>query len=224
MNSQHKFEADGLGALRNSGALHSENNEVGAHNSAPPGPQDHSTTMEEIWRMHASQLLRLTLRITRNREDAEDALQDSFLRAHIYLRRFDGRSHIATWLTRIAINSALMILRKRVTARQVSIDDPAVSAAAPFDLSPNPEQQYAQLEQKAKVSQHLAALRTSLRQALELRTTEQRSIKQIAEKMGLSLSATKSRIFHAKAALRKSLGSKVSRRSTKTKQLQLSRA
>src|SRR5580700_590521 len=83
----------------------------------------YSAAFEEIWRTHAKQILRITQRITNNREDAEDALQDSFLRAHIYLHSFDGRSSLATWLTRIAVTSALMILRKRSAAAQLSIDD-----------------------------------------------------------------------------------------------------
>jgi RNA polymerase sigma factor (sigma-70 family) len=222
MAFQQKFEANAMGALMNSQARNQGNNGAGAVG------QRHCAAMEEIWRTHARQLLRLTLRITRNREDAEDALQDSFLRAHVHLDGFDGRSSITTWLTRIAINSALMIVRKRAKARQVSIDDPAAGADLPSlaasELSPNPEQRYGQLEQETRASQALGRLRPPLRQALELRTTEERSIKEIAERMGLSISATKSRIFHAKAALRKSLEPNLSRRSARTKSLELSPA
>ena len=67
----------------------------------------------ELWNRHSTKTLKTVLRITRNREDAEDALQESFLKAFVHLNSFDGRSKFSTWLTRIAINSALMILRRK---------------------------------------------------------------------------------------------------------------
>ncbi|MGA3194201.1 MAG: sigma-70 family RNA polymerase sigma factor [Terriglobales bacterium] len=192
-------------------------------------PRSSSAALEEVWRTHAGQVLRITQRITNNREDAEDALQDSFLRAHVHLHSFDGRSSIATWLTRIAINSALMILRKRFGATQVSIDDvglPGIEDAVvePADQAPSPEAQYAQLQERAMVRSAIGTLRPSIGRALELRTLEERSPQEIAESMGISVPAAKSRIFHARAALRKSLRTKVSRRSHATKALQLSAA
>lgn len=222
MDFPRKFEANMAGTLMNRQARNNQDNQAGAD------ARGQSAALEEIWRTHARQLLRLTLRITKNREDAEDAVQDSFLRAHVHLHGFDGRSSVTTWLTRIAINSALMIVRKRTKARQVSIDDPAAGADVPclaaLELSPNPEQRYGQVEQKTRASQALGALRPSLRRALELRTSEERSLKEIAERMGVSISATKSRIFHAKAVLRKSLEQKVSRGPAGTKPLELSPA
>jgi len=188
-----------------------------------------SVALEELWRTHAKQILRVTQRITKNREDAEDALQDSFLRAYVHLHSFDRRSSIVTWLTRIAINSALMILRKRTSAPQLlSIDQGADSGADFRDLEPadqalSPEEQYAQLERQSIVRQALGTLRPSIRRALKLQT-EERSIKEVGEMMGLSVSATKSRIFRANAALRKSLEQKAGRSTGRTKRLQLSPA
>jgi RNA polymerase sigma-70 factor (ECF subfamily) len=75
----------------------------------------------ELRRRHATKLLRTTYRVTRNWEDAEDALQDSFLKAYLHLNKFENRSTFASWLTRIAINSALMILRKK-RPYEISID------------------------------------------------------------------------------------------------------
>jgi RNA polymerase sigma factor (sigma-70 family) len=165
--------------------------------------------LEEVWRNHWQQILRVTQRITNNREDAEDALQDSFLRAQVHLRSFDGRSSLLTWLTRIAINSALLILRKRVTAPQLSFDSAddsaAVSRLVLLDSSPSPETSYAEAERRELVRSEIAKLRPSIRRALELQTLEQWSLKDTAESLGLSIVATKSRIFQAKAALRKSL-------------------
>ena len=102
-------------------------------------------------------------------------------------------------------------------APQLSIDDHAGCAndahsLAPLDSSPSPETRYAELEQLATVRSAIASLRPSIRQALEIQVLEDRSVKETAAQMGLSLSATKSRIFHAKAALRKLLRPKVPHR------------
>src|SRR5215469_12279974 len=80
-------------------------------------------TLEELGRVHSEKILRTVYRITRNREDAEDALQDSLLNAFVHIRDFDGRSSFNTWLTRIAINSALMLLRKKRNSRLVSASE-----------------------------------------------------------------------------------------------------
>ena len=150
MNCKQKFAADKQDSLSSNRSA----TEIDTNGSGQTIPLRHSAAFEEIWRTHAKQILRITRRITNNREDAEDALQDSFLRAHVHLHDFDGRSSIATWLTRIAINSALMILRKRTGAAQVSIENvgaPGAEALAliPADQAPSPEAQYADLEQQA---------------------------------------------------------------------------
>jgi RNA polymerase sigma-70 factor (ECF subfamily) len=222
MNCKQKFAADKQDSLASNGSV----SEIGAKRSARPIPRRHTAALEEIWRTHAKQILRITQRITNNREDAEDALQDSFLRAHVHLHDFDGRSSIATWLTRIAINSALMILRKRGGVSQVSIDNPGAPgtealALIPVDRVPSPEAQYADLEVQALVRSAIGALRPSIRRALELQTLEERSVKEIAGSMSLSVPATKSRIFHARAAVRQSLQEKLGRRSGASKGLQL---
>jgi RNA polymerase sigma factor (sigma-70 family) len=199
-------------------------------NALPPAsPRDYSTAFENIWEAHAKQLLRVTQRITNNREDAEDALQDSFLRAYAHRRSFDGRSSLATWLTRIAINSALLLLRKRASASQLSIDDAGGyvtnhESVEVADHTPNPEALYAQLEQQEILRSGIRALPPAIRQTVELQALEDRSVKETAERMGLSISATKSRIFHAKAALRKSLQPKFVRPARATQRLQLSPA
>ena len=188
----------------------------------------HSSALEELWRTHYRQILQIAYRITNNREDAEDALQDSFLRAHVHLHTFDGRSSIKTWLTSIAINSALMIRRKRANAPvHSSFDEISESGSESRVLnqdsrSESPDTQYAQLERQEMVRQAIAVLRPSIREAIELQTTEERSVKEVAGIMGLSITATKSRIFQAKKALRKALKRKLGRRWTKTRQLQMS--
>jgi RNA polymerase sigma factor (sigma-70 family) len=229
MDSKRKFPVDDQGSLNSNAAVSSGSKETRTENPAQGILGRQSTTFEEIWRAHSKQILRVTQRITNNREDAEDALQDSFMRAYVYLPNFDGRSSITTWLTRIAINSALMILRRRARAPQVSINDGgslALDAPSihPVDPSPSPEAQYTELEQQEIVRSAVGTLRPSIRMPLQLQALEERSVKETAETMGLSITATKSRIHHAKTALRKALQPKFGRRSGGAKQLQLSPA
>jgi RNA polymerase sigma-70 factor, ECF subfamily len=190
--------------------------------------QRQCAAFEEIWRTHARQILRVTERITNNREDAEDALQDSFLRAFVYLHSFDGRSSLSTWLTRIAINSALRILRKRIATQQLSLDDDGTSATdlrfVSVEDGPSPEEQYSHAEQQAILRRRMRTLRPTVRRALELQAFEDRSLTETAGAMGLSIPATKSRIFHAKAGLRKSLEPTIGRRGRAVGRRQASQA
>jgi len=158
---------------------------------------------------HLKKLFQIALRITRNHEDAEDAVQDSLLQAFLHLGDFDGRSTFATWLTRIAINSALMMLRKRRNHRSVSLDrqPDSETPVAPLEIvdhAPHPEQQVLVREREKKLRQAVRSLRPSLRRVVEMQQLEERSMKETAKLMGLSVCATKGRLFHAKAALRRS--------------------
>src|SRR6202044_3922580 len=78
----------------------------------------------ELCRRHREMVFRTVLRITRNMDDAEDVLQDAWMRAFTHIGTFDGRSAFSTWVTRIAINSALTTMRRRRTQRESSLDDP----------------------------------------------------------------------------------------------------
>jgi RNA polymerase sigma-70 factor (ECF subfamily) len=168
-------------------------------------------------------ILRSLLRITKNREDAEDALQDSLLSAFVHISEFDGRSAFSTWLTRIAINSALMILRKKRTSREISLDISADSEAKPVswempDHAPNPEKRYAQNERENILHMAISALRPTVRKVVELQQLQEHSMKETAQIIGISVPAAKARLFHAKVALRKaprikSIGSGRSKRS-----------
>src|SRR6202030_3080663 len=82
----------------------------------------------ELCERHMKQVSCVTRRIIRNREDAEDAAQECFLNAFVHLKDFDGRSQFATWLNRIAMNAALMKLRKNRRAREVPLDEPNSSS------------------------------------------------------------------------------------------------
>jgi RNA polymerase sigma-70 factor (ECF subfamily) len=147
--------------------------------------------------------------VTKNREDAEDALQDSMMRAFLHLEQFDGRSSFTTWFTRIGINSALMILRKRRIRLETSIDATAEGETWQTwqiaDHSADPEKHYVGHERSAHLKKAIGRLPNALRLVVERGQMEGHSMKQIARNMGISIPATKSRLARAKVALRKSM-------------------
>ena len=166
-----------------------------------------SAAFDELCRSHAKRIFRVTYRITKNREDAEDALQDSLLLAFTHIKEFDGRSSFSTWLTRIAFNSALMIVRKRHFALELSIESSTGNIAL-ADVSvhaPDPEASYAQREREELLLHAICSLRPTIRQAVEIQTLQERSMQETADTMKVSVSAAKSRVFQAKAKLRESL-------------------
>lgn len=169
-----------------------------------------TTAFDELWRSHGNRLLRTTYRITRNREDAEDALQGALLNAFVHIRTFDARSSFSTWLTRIAINSALMILRKKRSASHISLDDAGdgdaqTEVGALRDPAPGPEAHCARREQEATLASAIRQLRPDFRQALILQKLEERSTKEVAQIMRISVSAAKARVFRAKKTLQELL-------------------
>jgi RNA polymerase sigma-70 factor (ECF subfamily) len=167
----------------------------------------------ELCERNAKKIFRVVRRITRNREDAEDAVQDSFLNAFVHLTDFDGRSRFSTWLTRIAINSALAKLRKNRRVREVPMEQP--NATAEFethyetrDTAPNPEESYSQLERKEVVSAAIGGLQPGPRRVVEFHKLQELSARETAQILGVSTTAVKSRMFHARAALREMLSLK----------------
>jgi RNA polymerase sigma factor (sigma-70 family) len=169
----------------------------------------HPTAFDTLCERYARRVFRTAHRVTRNREDAEDAVQDALLRAFVHIRDFDGRSSFVTWLTRIAINSALMLLRKRRTTLEVVTKDWDDSAATEQsyripDRAPNPERRYLQNEAARTLKKAVQALRPSLREVVEIQQLQERSLQETAEMMCISVAATKSRLLHARVALRKS--------------------
>ena len=168
----------------------------------------HQEAFGELYARHSQKVLRATLRITKNREDAEDAAQDSFLNALIHLESFDGRSSFATWLTRIAINSALMKLRKIRACPEVSRDEPVGASEdfVPFDppdSQPNPEERFAQGQRERMVNRAVRNLRPALRQVVEFRRLREYSMKETARTLRITIPAAKSRLYHARVALRR---------------------
>jgi RNA polymerase sigma factor (sigma-70 family) len=163
----------------------------------------------ELCARNSQRVFSMIYRVTKNREDAEDALQSSILRALLHIKQFDGRSSFATWFTRIGINSALMILRQKRFRLESSIDsapeEESWHALQIADYAMNPEEQYAAFERSMHLGRAICQLPAPLRSVVELGKMEGHSIKQIAHKMGISVPATKSRLGRAKAALRKSM-------------------
>jgi RNA polymerase sigma-70 factor (ECF subfamily) len=169
----------------------------------------HPTAFTMLCERYRQQLLRAAHRITKSREDAEDAVQEALMSAFVHLTDFDGRSTFATWLTRIAINSALMILRKKRTSREIAMEGTDDFGTGPLtyqvpDRAPNPERRYAQSEKEKLLRKAVRRLRPTLREVIEIQQLQERSMRETAEAMGISLAAAKGRLFHAKAALRKS--------------------
>jgi len=161
-------------------------------------------------------------RITRNREDAEDVVQQSFQKAFINLQKFEGDSLFSTWLTRIAINEARMLLRRKRGSREVPIEESSMKAesALPLefpDSAPNPEDSCLDREQEQVLAAALNKLRPGIRKAIELRELGELSTGETALVMGLSVSAVKGRVFHGRRKLRETLrqSPKVVRRDNK---------
>lgn len=165
-----------------------------------------SEAFEQLQSLYTRRLFRQILAITRNREDAEDALQDTFLRAFVALRSFEGRCHIYTWLSRIAINSALMELRKRRSRAEVSLDchEEAEEHSPIFELRDtalNPEQICDQRQQRLNVVDAIRRLDPTLRSAIGIWITEDCSLNKIAQTLDISLSAAKTRLHRARRRL-----------------------
>jgi RNA polymerase sigma-70 factor (ECF subfamily) len=163
----------------------------------------------ELCTRHRDMVFRTVQRITRNREDAEDVLQESWMRGFMNIRRFDGRSAFSTWLTRIAINAALMLLRKRRGILEHSLDETMepnqLRFAEAVEPASNPEERFLAREQQLQVRNAIRRLPPRLRTVVELRQSRDGSIEEIASVAGISVAATKSRLLRAKLALRRPL-------------------
>jgi RNA polymerase sigma-70 factor (ECF subfamily) len=161
----------------------------------------------ELRDRHSSKILRTTYRITGNWEDAEDALQDAFLKAFLHLNKFEGRSSFLSWVTRIAINMSLMILRKKRANRELSIDVSDNDCEScdrwePLDLREDPERLYARHERAELLRRAIRRLRPALRTAVELQQAQEYSMQELADSLGISLAAAKSRLLRARLSIR----------------------
>jgi RNA polymerase sigma-70 factor, ECF subfamily len=175
----------------------------------PDAKSGEAEAFEGVCEALRPRLLKIALRITRNREDAEDAVQDSLMRAYLHIEDFQGNCTLSTWLTRIVMNSALMINRRNRTARHVSTEalsrpgEPRLDFQIP-DRTPNPEQSYLQSERTRILHGAIRKLRPRMRAVLEMAQLRDLPAKEIAKLLGISAVAAKSRLVHARATLRKS--------------------
>ena len=168
------------------------------------------TAFEELVSRYERKIFRLTMNITRNREDAEDAMQDAFLKSYSHLKTFQGDSRFYTWLVRIAANEALMRLRKR-RPNQFSLDEPIegdddLIPRELQDWGPGPEQRFAQTEMHEILSSVIDGLEPDYRVVFVLRDIEELSTEETAASLGISVPAVKSRLLRARLKLREKLG------------------
>src|SRR5271154_4787541 len=168
------------------------------------------SAFEELVRRYDRNVFRIAQHITQNREDAEDVVQDAFLKAYQNLANFQEQSKFYTWLVRIAVNEALMRLRRRRPERMVSLDEDIKTEEDSMprevaDWSPNPEQQYNQAELREILTRTIQGLPASFRTVFVLRDVEGLSTEETAEALDLSIPAVKSRLLRARLQLRERL-------------------
>src|ERR1700733_8426962 len=170
----------------------------------------------ELCRRHSKQILRTVLRITRDVADAEDILQETLLKAYIHIGGFEGRSAFSSWLTRIAINAALMLSRKKrsqpVYSFESGSDVDDFKLPEPMETSYNPEESCMQNALEDELDHAIRYLPTNLRVVMQIRCREDASIAEIAKMLGISESAVKSRLWTARLQIRKRLGENRCRR------------
>jgi len=165
------------------------------------------SAFEQLVRRYDRKIFRLAHHITQHREDAEDVLQESFLKAYQNLAGFQGNSKFYTWLVRIAVNESLMKLRKRRSDRTVSLDeeveteDGSMPREVP-DWGPSPEQLYGREELNGILARTIGGLPASFRTVFVLRDVEGLSTEETAEALALSVPAVKSRLLRARLQLR----------------------
>jgi RNA polymerase sigma factor (sigma-70 family) len=161
---------------------------------------------EELCGRHVKQVFRVIHRIMRNREDAEDAVQDCLLNAFAHIKDFDERSRFTTWLTRIAINAALAKFRKNHWKREIPINEPNPPSELERyseiqDDAPDPEEIYRLRERREILNTAILALRPQARRVVELYQLQEHSLRETAQILGISTGAVKARMFHARVAL-----------------------
>jgi len=169
-----------------------------------------ATAFGTLIRPYEARIFRLAMSITQNREDAEDVLQEAFLKAFEHLDQFQGNSKFYTWIVRIAVNQALMKLRKRKSDRTVSLDeqidtgeDTVIREIAAWD--PDPEQRFSREEMHSILSEAIDGLAPIYRTVFTLRDVDGLSTEETAEALELSVPAVKSRLLRARLQLRDKL-------------------
>jgi RNA polymerase sigma-70 factor, ECF subfamily len=162
--------------------------------------------LQEMFLASGEQFRRMAYGILRNREDAEDALQDALISAYKHLRSFEGRSALKTWFTRVVLNAALMIRRRRKATHiefvaESSSGDGFSKIARIADARPDPEKQYAATETFEFVSALIDELSPGLREAFTMTYLGENRAKEAGAKLGVNMTTFKSRLFRARKEL-----------------------
>lgn len=168
------------------------------------------TAFTELLTRYERKIFRLAKNITQNDEDAEDVMQEAFLKAYSHLDSFQGNSKFYTWIVRIAVNESLMKLRKRKSDKLVSLDEQVDTGEdmVPREIAvweDNPEAQYSQEELRGILDKSVESLAPIFRSVFVLRDIEDLSTEETAEALGISIPAVKSRLLRARLQLREKL-------------------
>lgn len=163
-------------------------------------------SIADLHSLYSSRLYKTILSITKSPEDAEDALQETFLRAWLAMHTFEGRSMIYSWLTRIAMNSAFELLRKRKNRGEISVDSQIDDNGEVFqfeikDPSPNPEQLHDLSQRRETLHKAIQKLDDGLKQPLQMRINNEASAKEIGKTLNISEGAVKVRLHRARVRL-----------------------
>jgi RNA polymerase sigma-70 factor (ECF subfamily) len=175
-----------------------------------------------LYNQYSRHVYRLAFNLTHDRTDAEDVLQDTFLKAFLHLREFRKQSRFSTWLTRIAVNEALGRLRRGAGRKQVSLDEPIEIEGKQSmpreieDRQADAEEVYSRLELQAVLSKAIGELEPASRMIVVLRYAQDVSTEATAKLLGLSVPAVKTRLLRARSKMRKSLSGFVGQGSSLT--------
>jgi RNA polymerase sigma-70 factor (ECF subfamily) len=164
-----------------------------------------SEAFQTLVERHSRRAFQLAFRMTGNEQDAEDVVQESFIRAYRQLSRFEARAHFATWLHRIVANCSVDLIRSRRARYDHTSTDDMDAADQPEAEAPDPERLAASAQIQASVATAMSELSPLERAAFTLRHYEGRSISEIGRTLGLGTSATKHSVFRAVRKLRAAL-------------------
>ena len=160
---------------------------------------------EKLMSRHKRRIFAVALRITKNREDAEDVVQESFHKAFLHLDRFREASQFSTWLSRIALNESYMVLRRRRKGLEVlpaTPDDGVTFVPEAFvDQGPNPEESCRRREHSELLTKAINRLGPTIRKTIWLRMVEEHSVEETAQMLDTSVAAVKSRVFRGRREL-----------------------
>jgi len=166
-----------------------------------------------LFERHQLRVLRVTWRVLRNQEDAEDAAQQAFEHAYVHLSGFHRQSRFSTWLTRIAINDALMVLRKRrrghVSMEESKVEENEDMPVETHNAAVTPEQLCEARELRDILSTAIGELKPILGKVVQLRELDELTTRQTAKALGLPVGTVKASAFRARRLLRRKLAERL---------------